>query len=90
MFEKIRPTEKISDIVDTYKKKIESSVIPPDPARILEFIMRGPPTVEHILPIPPVLETIHSEITTKFIEALPRFPLTSDPPIFKWKEWIKD
>ncbi len=90
MFEKIRPTEKISDIVDTYKKKIESSVIPPDPARILEFIMRGPPTIEHILPIPPVLETIHSEITVKFIEALPRFPLTSDSPIVKWKEWIKD
>jgi hypothetical protein len=42
------------------------------------------------LPIPPILEIIHSDITSKVIEALPRLPMTSDPPIYEWKKWIKE
>jgi hypothetical protein len=80
----------IGGIVDTYKTKLESGVLPPDPLRLLEFALRAPPTIEHMLPIPPILEIIHSDITSRVIEALPRLPMTSDPPVYEWKRWIKE
>lgn len=93
MFEKFevkKANEKISETIDTYKKKIEASILPPDPARTVEFVLRVPIKVEHILPIPPILEKIHSEITSKLVESLPRLPLTSDYPKIKWLEWEKE
>lgn len=90
MFPKIRPGERLSEITEAYKSKVGASVIPPDPARVVEFVMRVPPTLEHLLPIPPILESIHSDITSPLVESLPRLPLTSEPPITKWKEWIKE
>jgi hypothetical protein len=80
----------IGGIVDTYKAKLEAGVLPPDPLRMLEFVLRTPPTIEHMLPVPPVLETIHAELTSKVIEALPRLPMTSEPPVFEWKRWIRE
>jgi len=80
----------IEDITETYKKKISASILPPDPLRIFKAVLRGPVMVEHILPIPPVLESIHSNVTEPLIEELPRLPLTGDFPIHRWKEWLKE
>ena len=78
------------DIIEIYKAKIESGVIPPDPARFVEFILRVPVTVEHLLPIPPVIEYIHANFTNPMIEALPRLPMSSDFPKFEFLKWIKE
>lgn len=80
----------VEEITDTYKRKVEKSVLPPDPARVIKNFLRGPVSLEHLVPIPPILETIHNDITERVIEMLPRLPLTSDFPIHKWKEWIKE
>jgi hypothetical protein len=89
-FPKIKATEKISEVTETYKRKVEASILPPDPARIVELVMRVPPSIEHMLPIPPVLESVHSDVVQPLVESLPRFPLTSEPPAFKFKEWVKE
>jgi hypothetical protein len=78
------------EIIDKYKDKIESGIIPPDPARMVEFFLRIPVTVEHLLPIPPVVEYVHSNFTQPLVESLPRLPMTSEPPIFEWMKWIKE
>lgn len=88
--EKPRPGEKISEITETYKRKVEASIIPPDPLRVVETVMRVPPAIEHMLPIPPLLESIHADVVHPLVESLPRFPLTSEAPEFKWKEWVKE
>ncbi|MEM1690498.1 MAG: hypothetical protein QXG48_02760 [Thermofilaceae archaeon] len=89
-FEKLRPSTKISEITEVYKRKVESNILPPDPARIVEYLMRFAPTIEHMLPVPPIIETVHDEVVSKLVESLPRLPLTSEPPVTKWKEWIKE
>ena len=83
-------TSALKEIIDTYKVKIESGILPPDPARIIEFVLRIPVEVEHLLPIPPVTEYIHTNFTKPMVESLPRLPLTSEPHEFKWLEWIKE
>jgi hypothetical protein len=80
----------VSQMLDLYKEKLEGGVLPPDPARIVEALLRVPVGVEHLLPIPPVLEKVHSEFTEKLTESLPRFPMTSDCPVVEWKKWIKE
>ena len=80
----------IEEITETYKEKVSKSVLPPDPARVIKAFLRGPVTIEHLLPIPPILEVVHSDVIEPFIEELPRLPLTGDYPIHKWKEWIKE
>lgn len=82
--------EKVKEVAEVYKSKIEGAVLPPDPLRIVEFIMRAPVTIEHLLPIPPILETVHSDVVQPLVESLPRLPLTADFPMFKFKEWIKE
>jgi hypothetical protein len=84
------PTATIRGIIDKYKEKLEGNMLPPDPARILEFILRIPVEVEHVLPIPPVLETIHSSFTRPLVESLPRLPMTADFHEFEWLKWIKE
>lgn len=78
------------EIIDKYKSKIEGNIFPPDPLRIIEGILRIPVTVEHILPIPPVLEYVHSNFTQPLVEALPRLPMTADLPEYRWLEWKKE
>ena len=87
---KLPSTSAISDIINTYKNKIEAGILPPDPARIVEFILRLPVEVEHMLPIPPVLEYVHSNFTRPLVESLPRLPMTSEPHEFEWLKWIKE
>jgi len=89
-FERIRVGDKISAITEAYKRKVEAGILPPDPARLIESGMRTLPSIEHLLPIPPIIEIIHDEIVFKLVESLPRLPLTSEPPITKWREWIKE
>lgn len=76
----------LSKIMDKYKEKIEGGILPPDPARnirrVLDFIVE----TEHALPVPPVIETIHKEVTVPLIEKLPRLPMTAE---FTSKEWLK-
>jgi hypothetical protein len=83
-------TSALKDIIDIYKVKIESGILPPDLARIIELVLRIPVEVEHLLPIPPVAEYIHANFTKPMVESLPRLPLTSEPHEFKWLEWIKE
>lgn len=80
----------LRDIIDKYKAKLEGNMLPPDPARIVEFILRIPVEAEHVLPIPPILETIHSSFTRPLVESLPRLPMTADFHEFEWLKWIKE
>lgn len=89
-FDRIRTGDKIRSITESYKRKVEASILPPDPARLIEWSMRGVPELEHFLPIPPIIEIIHDEIVVELVESLPRLPLTSEPPIIRWKEWIRE
>ena len=73
-----------------WTEKLTKSVLPPDPARIVKNILRIPAAIEHVSPLPPLIERIHSEFTEPLIEKLPRLPLTGDFPIFEWKKWIKE
>lgn len=83
-------TASLRDIIEKYKQKIESGILPPDPARLVEFVLRIPVEVEHLLPLPPVLEYIHSNFTHPLVESMPRLPMTSEPHEFKWLEWKKE
>ena len=83
-----RMTRPIEELLALYTEKLGKGILPPDPLRILKHLLRIPATVEHILPIPPILEKVHSEITEPVIESLPRLPLTSDFPIHEWKKWL--
>jgi hypothetical protein len=56
----------------------------------VEALLRVPVEVEHIVPVPPVLEFVHSNFTNPMVEALPRLPMTSDFHKFSWMEWIKE
>ena len=84
------PSATIKNILDKYKDKIEAGILPPDPARVFEFLLRIPVEAEHTLPIPPVLESIHSSFTQPLVESLPRLPMTSDFHQFEWMKWIKE
>jgi len=87
---KLPGTSSVKEIIDTYKTKIEAGIIPPDPARIIEYLLRGPVGIEHLLPIPPVLEYVHAYFTRPMVEALPRLPMTSEPHEYEWMKWIKE
>jgi len=80
----------ISEIIDIYKRKLEAGIIPPDPARVVEFALRGPVVVEHLLPIPPIIEYAHTRVVKPFVDSLPRLPLTSDFHEFAFLAWIKE
>jgi len=80
----------LEEISEMYKEKVSASVLPPDPLRVVKGILRVPVTIEHLVPIPPLLESIHSNMTEPLIEELPRLPLTSDFPVHEWKKWIKE
>ena len=87
---KLPSSNSVKQILDDYKTKIEAGILPPDPARIAEFALRAPVTVEHLLPIPPVLEYIHKNFTEPLVKSLPRLPMTSDFPEEEWLHWIKE
>jgi len=80
----------IKEIIDIYKTKLEAGILPPDPARLIEWILRAPVGLEHLLPIPPILEYVHANFTRPLVEALPRLPMTSEPHEFEWLKWIKE
>jgi len=73
-----------------WMEKLTKSVLPPDPLRIVEWILSKPAEVEHIVPLPPLVERIHSEFVEPMIEKLPRLPLTGDAPIEEWLKWKKE
>ncbi|RLG85006.1 MAG: hypothetical protein DRO39_06595 [Thermoprotei archaeon] len=80
----------LREIIERYKSKIEGGILPPDPARIVEFVLRLPVEVEHVLPIPPLLEYVHSNFTRPLVEALPRLPMTSDFHEWEWLKWVRE
>jgi len=80
----------LQEEIDYYKRKIEKSALPPDPLRIVEAVLRIPPTVEHVLPVPPVIERVHAEVVKPAIEKAPRLPLTGDFPEFEFLKWIEE
>jgi len=80
----------LQEEINIWKEKIEKSLLPPDPARIVKAALRVPATIEHVSPLPPLIERVHAEFTEKMIEKLPRLPLTGDFPIHEWEKWIKE
>jgi len=80
----------LQEEIDYYKRKIEKSALPPDPLRIVEAVLRGPPAIEHVLPVPPILERVHAEVVKPAIEKAPRLPLTGDFVEPKFLEWIEE
>ena len=68
----------IDELMDKIKSKLDEGVLPPDPARIVKQVIEIPVEIEHATPLPPLLETIHHEITVPLIEKLPRLPMTRD------------
>jgi len=80
----------LSEEINLYKNKIEKSALPPDPLRIVEAILRIPPTIEHVLPVPPIIERIHAEVVKPAIEKAPRLPLTGDFPEMEFLKWIEE
>ena len=85
--EKEGPGKTISKIMEKYKEKIEAGVLPPDPARVLKrFPLDLYADIEHVLPVPPIVETIHKEVVVPLIEKMPRFPMTAE---FTFKDWLK-
>jgi hypothetical protein len=80
----------IKEVMDIYKSKLEGNILPPDPVRIIEAVLRIPVTIEHLLPIPPILEYVHASFTRPLVESLPRLPMTADFPEFSWLKWIKE
>jgi len=84
------PEKGISHIMDEFKDKIEGGILPPDPARVIKWIMDAYPEIEHIVPLPPLVEHIHNEIIVPMIEKLPRLPMTAEFPFKKWEEWKRE
>jgi len=80
----------INEIMDIYRRKIEGGLLPPDPARIVERILRIPVEIEHAVPVPPILEYAHTKVVKPFVESLPRLPYTSDFHEAAFLAWIKE
>jgi len=80
----------LREVIDRYKVKLEAGILPPDPARIAEFALRTFVEVEHVLPVPPILEQVHSGFTRPLVESLPRLPMTNDFHEWEWLKWLKE
>ena len=76
--------------MELWQKKLERGILPPDPARVIKGVLDIPAGVEHITPLPPLIERIHSEFTVPLVEKLPRLPMTSEFPFQKWLEYKKE
>jgi len=81
------PEGAISEIMDAFKKKIEGGILPPDPARVVKWVLDVYPEVEHITPLPPLVEHVHKEIVVPLIEKLPRLPMTAEFPFKDWEKY---
>ena len=81
----------LSKLMELYTRKLkEGGILPPDPLRVAERILRIPVEIEHVLPVPPVLEYIHSRFTEPAVQAAPRLPMTMDFPEFEYLKWIPE
>lgn len=80
----------IDEEMKMWMDKLGKSILPPDPLRVVSYVLRIVPTIEHITPLPPLFERIQSEFLEPAIEKLPRLPMTGDAPVQKWEEWIKE
>jgi len=85
------PSKTINKIMNRYKDKIRGGVLPPDPARVLKvFPFDFGADIEHVLPVPPIIETIHSELLVPLVEKMPRFPMTAEFAFRRWLEWKQE
>jgi len=66
-------------------KKIEEKILPPDPARLIEFVLSILPSIEHATPLPPLVERVH-RIVRDQVEKLPRLGLMGE---FTWKKHLE-
>lgn len=73
-----------------WMRKVESGLLPPDPARTVKAILDVPVEIEHVVPVPPLLEKVHSEVTVNLIEKLPRLPMTGEFPYKEWKFYKRE
>jgi len=80
----------LEEEISEWASKIQKGVLPPDPGRVVREILESPIEIEHVLPIPSIVEDIHAEHVEPAIEDLPRLPMTGDFPIEKWKKWRRE
>ena len=60
-------------------KKLENKILPPDPARIIEGLLSVLPEIEHVTPLPPLLERVHKKVKDT-VEELPRLKQMGEFP----------
>jgi len=70
-------TEALNKLVAEYGEKIKTQLLPPDPARMIDNIAGIGVRLEHILPIPPIAETVHNFLHNLVETKLPRLPQMS-------------
>lgn len=80
-------SQELDEFFREYEKKLKAGILPPDPARVVVEMLSTYPEIEHVLPIPPVIEKVHAEVVEPTIEKLPRLPMTADFPIRAWKKY---
>lgn len=80
----------LQQFIALWQRKLRKGLLPPDPARIADYILSQPASIEHATPLPPVIEYIHANLTEKVVENLPRLPMTGDFPKHEWLRWIKE
>ena len=80
----------LEEEITEWTEKIQKGILPPDPARIVREGLEAPLEIEHVVPIPSIVEDVHAERVEPAIEDLPRLPMTSDFPIEKWLKWRRE
>ena len=78
----------IDEIMEAHREKIQTRPLPPDPARLIVYVLGAGARIEHILPLPPILETIHKKVHNIVEAEMPRLPGTAAPVKEMWGKYI--
>jgi len=82
--------EGIEEFTRGFTNKVQKGVLPPDPARVIVEGLREGANLEHVSPLPPLIERVQKEFTEPGLKELPRLPLTSDFPVREWMTWKEE
>jgi len=82
-------SEVIDRILVEFKEKVTTNLLPPDPARIIDHFVEEGAVIEHIIPLPPIIETIHAEIHNLVETKLPRLDQMAATPFEGYKSYPK-
>lgn len=79
----------LRQILDEFKAKIEAGVLPPDPAEVIDYLLSIGAALEHVIPVPPLIEYIQVNVVDPFAASLPKLPLTATFPKEEWLKYTK-